>query len=82
MDHKPTALEGLDIDLIEDMKKKNIHPEDIQLLPLGDGWLFVEFGGDTKEESDGKAKKLMEDLNKKPNPPAMKLFDNPPVEKN
>ena len=63
------------------LKKKEIHPRDIQLLPDGQGWLVVEFGGNTKQESDGKALKLMEYLQQKPNPPSMKLYDDPPVEK-
>ncbi|HWE30032.1 MAG TPA: FAD-binding oxidoreductase, partial [Polyangia bacterium] len=53
------ALEGLDDRLIDDMKKKGIHPQDITLLPPGKGWLNVEFGGDTKAEADAKAHALM-----------------------
>ncbi len=53
MEHKPTALEGIDNDLVEDMKKKKIHPQDIKLLPRGEGWLFMEFGGESKHESEG-----------------------------
>ncbi|MFL6526810.1 MAG: FAD-binding and (Fe-S)-binding domain-containing protein [Chthoniobacterales bacterium] len=74
---KPTGLEGMDDLLVDDMKKLHIHPEDVALLPDGNGWLMVEFGGETKEESDDKARQLMEALKKKPNPPSMKLFDNP-----
>ena len=81
MEHKPTALEGIDNDLVDDMKKKKVHPQDIKLLPDGEGWLFIEFGGESKEETDAKAKKLMEELKKKPQPPSMKLYDEPPVEK-
>ncbi len=81
MEHKPTALEGIDIDLVQDMKKKKIHPQDIKLLPDGEGWLFIEFGGESKNESDGKAKVLMESLKNKPNPPSMKLYDDPDTEK-
>ena len=44
------------------MKKKGIHPEDITLLPEGGGWLLVEFGGETKDESDDKAQQLMDRL--------------------
>ncbi len=51
----PIGLEGLDDVLVDDMKKKHIHPQDITLLPEGGGWLLVEFGGETKEESDDKA---------------------------
>ena len=76
LESQPTGLEGLDDVLVHDMKKKGIHPQDITLLPEGGGWLLVEFGGETKRESDEKAHKLMEALGKKPNPPSMKLFDD------
>ena len=35
------------------------------MLPDGRGWLLVEFGGETKEESDEKARALMRDLEKR-----------------
>ncbi len=60
LEAKPIGLEGLDDILVRDMKKKNIHPRDITLLPEGGGWLLVEFGGDDKDESDAKAQELME----------------------
>ena len=60
LEFEPTGLEGLDDVLVDDMKKKGIHPQDITLLPEGGGWLLVEFGGESKEESDDKARKLME----------------------
>ncbi len=72
---KPIGLEGIDDMLIEYMKKKQLHISDIPLLPDGNGWLLVEFGGETKEEADEKAKKLMEKLKKEDNPPTMSLFD-------
>ncbi len=81
LEHKPIALEGLDDNLVEDMKKKGLHPKDIQLLPDGAGWLLVEFGGETKEESDAKARVVMDALKAKPDAPAMKLFDDPAQEK-
>jgi FAD/FMN-containing dehydrogenase len=55
LEAKPTGLEGIDDVLVKDMKKKDIHPQDIQLLPPGNGWLMVELGGETREESDEKA---------------------------
>ena len=58
------------------MKKKGIHPKDVTLLPEGGGWLLVEFGGETKDESDAKARDLMDRLKKAPNAPSMKLFDD------
>jgi Fe-S oxidoreductase len=55
----------------------HLHPEDIALLPQGGGWLMVEFGGDTKRVADERARGLMEELRRQPNPPTMKLFDDP-----
>jgi FAD/FMN-containing dehydrogenase/Fe-S oxidoreductase len=76
LEFHPIGLEGMDDRLIADMKKKHMHPEDISLLPEGKGWLLVEFGGQSKEESDHNAKKMMEALKKESNAPSMKLFDD------
>ncbi len=81
MEHKPTGLEGVDHVLIEDMKTIGMHPEDIDLMPQGQGWLVVEFGGETKEEADAKAHDLVVALRKGPSPPeGVKLFDDPEEE--
>ena len=77
---KPIALEALDDTFIQDMKKKGMHPQHLDMMPEGKAWLLVEFGGQTKEESDANAKKLIEHLKKDGNPPT-KLFDNPAEEK-
>jgi FAD/FMN-containing dehydrogenase/Fe-S oxidoreductase len=79
--HKPIGLEGIDDRLVADMKAINLHPEDIQLLPEGGGWLLAEFGGNTKNESDAAASACMDALKQSGNPPAMKLFDKPEEEK-
>ena len=62
------------------MKRARIHPENVSLLPDGKGWLLVEFGGDTKAESDAKATAAMTALPKRPHAPTMKLYDNPAAE--
>ncbi|MCA1716033.1 MAG: 4Fe-4S dicluster domain-containing protein, partial [Actinobacteria bacterium] len=77
LQHGPTGLEAIDDTLIDDMKKKYMHPGDIPLLPEGKGWLLVEFGGETTEESHGKAQKLMEALGEAEDAPSMKLFEDP-----
>jgi FAD/FMN-containing dehydrogenase/Fe-S oxidoreductase len=73
---KPIGLEGLDDNLIRDMKKKGLHPENTELLPSGKGWLLIEFGADNKKESDAQAAKLMARLKAHSNAPSMKLFDD------
>jgi FAD/FMN-containing dehydrogenase/Fe-S oxidoreductase len=77
----PIALEALDDTFIEDMKKKGMHPKNLNMMPDGRAWLLVEFGGESKEESDAAARKLMDKLKHDGNAPPMKLFDNPAHEK-
>jgi Fe-S oxidoreductase/FAD/FMN-containing dehydrogenase len=77
MAHRPIALEGFDLTLVENMRKKHLHLAEIALLPPGGGWLLVEFGSQTREESLAQAHKLMEQMQHKIHPPAMMLFENP-----
>lgn len=77
----PIGLEAIDQFLVNDMTKKGMLSANRALLPPGGGWLLVEFGGDTREESDAKARKLMERLRHRRDAPAMKLFDDPHEEK-
>jgi FAD/FMN-containing dehydrogenase/Fe-S oxidoreductase len=80
-EHRPISIEGMDDTLIEDMTLLGIHEHERSMLPDGGGWLFVEFGGETKEESDEKARALMRDLQKDGQPPSgMKLYDDPDSE--
>ncbi len=58
----PDGIEGIDRRLVDNMKKKDLHPDDVKLLPGGDNWLLVEFGGDTAEEAADKARRVMDDL--------------------
>lgn len=74
--YKPIGLEGFDNKLVDFMKEKGLHVNYLSLLPQGKGWLLIEFGGDTKEEADQKAKQVMNDLKQKGNAPDMKLFDD------
>jgi FAD/FMN-containing dehydrogenase/Fe-S oxidoreductase len=74
--HDPVGLEGIDEELIRDMQLRGMHPSDIPALPEGKGWLLVEFGGESTEESHGKAKKAMEELQKAENPPSMRVFES------
>ena len=64
LEHKPLGLEGMDDTLAEDMTLVGIHDRDLSLMPEGRGWLIVELGGETKEESDEKGRALTADLEK------------------
>nr|WP_207229630.1 FAD-binding and (Fe-S)-binding domain-containing protein [Ktedonosporobacter rubrisoli] len=76
LEYKPIGLEGMDRGLVNDMLRKGLHPNDVSLLPSGNGWLLVEFGGESTEEASDKAHKLMEALKHKENAPAMKLCEH------
>jgi FAD/FMN-containing dehydrogenase/Fe-S oxidoreductase len=76
LEYGPTGLEGLDRCLVQDMEGKGQHTGEIPLLPDGDGWLLVEFGGETKEESDERAEECMARLRKDKRCPQMQLFDD------
>src|SRR6266567_3473749 len=65
MAHRPIALEGMDSILIENMRKKNLHPAEVALLPQGGGWLLVEFGADTPEACLEQARGLIEQMGRK-----------------
>jgi FAD/FMN-containing dehydrogenase/Fe-S oxidoreductase len=75
--HKPQGLEALDYKFIADLQKKHLQLDHLKLFPKGKGYLLIEFGGQTREEADDKARKLMDALKGKPNAPDMKLFDDP-----
>src|SRR5947208_5967428 len=70
----PIALEAVDHLLFENMKKKHLHEDYLGLLPKGKGWLLLQFGGESREESEGKAEELMHKLQGQPNAPDTKLY--------
>lgn len=76
MEHRPIGLEGFDGEMVGFMKEHGLHTDDLKLLPEGNGWLLVEFGGASKEESDAKARELIGVLKK----PETKLYDDPAEE--
>ncbi len=77
---QPTGLEGLDHRLIEYVRRKGSATANLKLLPEGNGFLLVEFGGESKEDSDDQARRCMQMLRKQPNPPSMRLYDDPETE--
>jgi FAD/FMN-containing dehydrogenase/Fe-S oxidoreductase len=74
MAHKPIGLEGVDDLLAEYTRRKGINSEGLALLPEGGGWLLVEFGADTAQEAEARARALMAALSQGVNQPQMRLF--------
>ena len=72
---QPTALEGIDHRLYENIEKKGgPHVKYLGMLPEGKGWLMAEFGAERKQDAIDLAHRVMEVLKKKPDAPKMKLF--------
>lgn len=74
MSFGPVGCEGIDNRLIRDMRTRQLHEERIPLLPEGEGWLLVEFGGDSPEEAEANAKNAMNELATDDQPPNMELY--------
>lgn len=55
----PIGLEGMDEFFVRNMKKKNLHLSEINLLPEGEAWLLVEMGGFSNQEVAEKSEKLL-----------------------
>ena len=71
----PTALEGIDHRLYENIQKKGgPHTKYLKMLPEGRGWLMAEFGAETHQDAEALARRVMESLKKKADAPSMKLF--------
>jgi FAD/FMN-containing dehydrogenase/Fe-S oxidoreductase len=76
--HRPMALEGIDKRLIEDQHAQHMHPQVLALLPgEHEAWLLVELGGESREEAEAKAQRLLEELKDADVPPQdVKIFDD------
>ncbi len=63
--YEPHASEGMDETLFHHMeaKGKNPHAQE-ELFPKGHAWIVLQFGGDTKQEAESKAQRLIDDLGK------------------
>jgi FAD/FMN-containing dehydrogenase/Fe-S oxidoreductase len=72
--HKPIGLEGMDGLLLDAMRRKQKNIDDLSLLPSGNGFLIVEFGGNTQAEANTKARALAASLNTFAAKPAIRIY--------
>jgi FAD/FMN-containing dehydrogenase/Fe-S oxidoreductase len=59
---KPIGLEAIDDLLVEFIREKHLHPEDLSTLPEGHSWLVAEFGADTGGEAATLAQRLLDNF--------------------
>ncbi len=77
LEHRPVGLEGVDEGLVGDVRRGNLHPDGVALLPEGGGWLLIELGGATPPEAAERARILMEALARRRPAPSMRLLARP-----
>ncbi len=75
--YRPIGLEGMDHFLVDNMRAKGVEKEGLKWLPSGRGWLFVEFGGATKEDANGQAQNLIDHLAHRSDGPWAVRIDDP-----
>ncbi|WP_259312360.1 FAD-binding and (Fe-S)-binding domain-containing protein [Capillimicrobium parvum] len=62
MAHGPMACEAIDDVMVRDMLEQGMHQSEVPMLPDGTGFLLVEFGAPTKDESDARARECLDAL--------------------
>ena len=80
VEHNPIALEGLDHKLIRDEQVKNLNPQAVSEMPAGSAFLMVQFGGQSSEEVDQAADRMLTALHESEHDPSVEFFDDPAKE--
>ncbi|MEV4313594.1 FAD-binding and (Fe-S)-binding domain-containing protein [Actinocrispum sp. NPDC049592] len=75
--HEPIALEGLDAKLIRDERIKHLNPGALDHMPRGRAFLMIQFGGETTDEADSRAQKLLDDLKDSDHQADVAVLDDP-----
>ncbi|HEX7003084.1 MAG TPA: FAD-binding and (Fe-S)-binding domain-containing protein [Trueperaceae bacterium] len=75
MGTRPVGVEGMDDTLVGYMKRKGLHPHDVDLLPEGGGWLLVEYGADSQEEALRRARELAERFSEREDAPSVRVYE-------
>lgn len=69
MDARPIGCEALDELLVHEQLEEGKNKDDLKKLPPGRGWVIVEFGGESLEEADSRARSLIAKLEKESDRP-------------
>ncbi|HVT77784.1 MAG TPA: FAD-binding oxidoreductase, partial [Acidimicrobiales bacterium] len=73
----PVALEGLDDVLINLERREHMHTRAVDLLPKGNAWLLVQFGGATTDEADDAADKMLATVGRSRHEDTVVFYDDP-----
>ncbi|MDA4889805.1 FAD-binding and (Fe-S)-binding domain-containing protein [Streptomyces sp. MS2A] len=75
--HQPIALEGVDARLVRDERIKHLNEEALAEMPEGNAYLMVQFGGDTLEEADARAHRMLEAVRRSEHDADCAFLDDP-----
>lgn len=75
LEFQPIGLEAFHKHVIENMRRKGKDVPGAKLLPPGDIWLLVEFGGETQREANARAEQVMRRIRKRPGDTNARLFE-------
>jgi len=78
--HDPIALEGMDHRLVHDQRLRGINSKTLDKLPEGKAYLLVQFGGDTREEVDAAADRMLHALGESEHEASVEMLDDPEQE--
>jgi FAD/FMN-containing dehydrogenase/Fe-S oxidoreductase len=73
----PVQLEAMDQRLAELMRNQHVHLESLKVLPAGEAWLMIQFGGADPDEPDGYAARLLAALGRSADDEDVVLTDDP-----
>ncbi len=65
LDAGPIGLEAIDDVLVRNLRRKRKLPRELELLPEGEAWLLVEFGGRTADDAEAAARELRRSLGRR-----------------
>ncbi|RSD11916.1 FAD-binding and (Fe-S)-binding domain-containing protein [Amycolatopsis eburnea] len=75
--HEPVALEGVDHKLIRDQQIKDMNPRALEELPEGRAFLMVQFAGQSTEEVDDRAHRMLAALHDTEHEADVEFLDDP-----
>ncbi|MCX5252640.1 FAD-binding oxidoreductase [Streptomyces canus] len=75
--YEPIALEGIDSRLLQDERIKHLNPKARAELPEGNAYLMVQFGGETLQEADEHAHRMLDGLHESEHDPEVAFLDDP-----
>ena len=74
LEAKPIGVEAIDEVLVGNLRRKAKLPDELSLLPGGEAWLLVEFGGDSLQDAEAAARSLHARLSRRATAPVGRVF--------